>query len=51
VTIARTFIVKLHARPADGCLFQAKKFMVNMNASASFIITKSPYMIRTDVVT
>jgi branched-chain amino acid transport system substrate-binding protein len=26
---------------------QAKKFMVNMNASASFIITKSPYMIRT----
>ena len=28
---------------------QAKKFMVNMNASASFIITKSPYMVRTSI--
>jgi branched-chain amino acid transport system substrate-binding protein len=28
---------------------QAKKFMVNMNAATSMVITKSPYMVRTSV--
>jgi branched-chain amino acid transport system substrate-binding protein len=28
---------------------KAKKFMVNMNAATSFVITKSPYMVRTSV--
>jgi branched-chain amino acid transport system substrate-binding protein len=43
------FTLTPEALGAAGVSEKAKKFMVNMNAATSVVITKSPYMVRTSV--
>ena len=47
VDILAGFDLTPNAMAAADVSVQAKKFMVNMNAATSIVITKSPYMVRT----
>jgi branched-chain amino acid transport system substrate-binding protein len=47
VDILAGFDLTPNALAAADVSVQAKKFMVNMNAATSIVITKSPYMVRT----
>jgi branched-chain amino acid transport system substrate-binding protein len=49
VDILAGFTLTPEALGAAGVSEKAKKFMVNMNAATSIVITKSPYMVRTSV--
>jgi branched-chain amino acid transport system substrate-binding protein len=49
VDILAGFTLTPEALGAAGVSEKAKKFMVNMNAATSMVITKSPYMVRTSV--
>ncbi len=49
VDILAGFTLTPEALGASGVSAEAKKFMVNMNAATAFVITKSPYMVRTSV--
>jgi branched-chain amino acid transport system substrate-binding protein len=49
VDILAGFTLTPEALGAAGVSAEAKKFMVNMNAATSIVITKSPYMVRTSV--
>jgi branched-chain amino acid transport system substrate-binding protein len=49
VDILAGFTLTPEALGAAGVSEKAKKFMVNMNAATSVVITKSPYMVRTSV--
>jgi branched-chain amino acid transport system substrate-binding protein len=49
VDILAGFTLTPEALGAASVSDQAKKFMVNMNAATAFVITKSPYMVRTSV--
>jgi branched-chain amino acid transport system substrate-binding protein len=49
VDILAGFCLTPEALGASGVSEKAKKFMVNMNAATAFVITKSPYMVRTSV--
>jgi branched-chain amino acid transport system substrate-binding protein len=49
VDILAGFTLTPEALGAAGVSDKAKKFMVNMNAATSVVITKSPYMVRTSV--
>ena len=49
VDILGGFVLTPNALAAAGVSFEAKRFMVVMNAATSIIITKSPYMARTSL--
>src|SRR5262245_22190367 len=49
VDILAGFTLTPEALGAAGVSAEAKKFMVDMNAATAFVITKSPYMVRTSV--
>jgi branched-chain amino acid transport system substrate-binding protein len=49
VDILAGFTLTPEALGAASVSAEAKKFMVNMNAATSIVITKSPYMVRTSV--
>jgi branched-chain amino acid transport system substrate-binding protein len=49
VDILAGFCLTPEALGASSVSEKAKKFMVNMNAATAFVITKSPYMVRTSV--